>query len=702
MTATFLGLKMASNNIARLGVVLGLDSAEFVRGLDAANKKLYDFGVSVAKQGAAAVVALGAAFVSASYAAVKFADEIADVAKANDIAIDTIIKLNDALANSGGNAEDSGKLLAGFTKYMDSAATGSFEAQQALGKLGVSLKDVANLSTEELFKRIVQSVSEIEDPLTRNAKAMEIFGKAAKGVDFVGVAEEMNQVNVMTEHQAQAIKDAADAFDILSQAARDVKFTIATEMGTSLKQTIQYFEDLFSTVNIGGGLWKSIFDKMAYGVAFMAFEVKDLIRVMGSWGEAYTAIMDGRFSDIDKISAQRMREREADEAKLLTLEKQLSAPSTAPSPWDNAPTTMPRRPGQTDGPRRVVTPGVDKEAEAAKRHAAAEARRIAQEAEAAAKRQFDLEKKGREVAAQQREDDLKAISLQEQMYSEGGAAMQEQQRLQSIQLQRAQELFMLEQRGVNLAKEDLQFEREYLELTNKHKDAIEAINANKALDVDERTRSIAKENELFAKGTELAKERNRLIKADVESQKTFSYGWSKAFEDYKKAAENAATDGAKAFQTFSKGMEDAIDSFVETGKVSFSNFTESIIKDLLKIALKKQALNLLDMGTGGVGTLISAGMKFFGFADGGDPPVGVPSMVGERGPELFIPKTAGTIVPNNMLRGNDTGPTINYNGPYIANLSAIDTQSGAAFLAKNKQAVWATYQSANRSIPMSR
>lgn len=194
----------------------------------------------------------------------------------------------------------------------------------------------------------------------------------------------------------------------------------------------------------------------------------------------------------------------------------------------------------------------------------------------------------------------------------------------------------------------------------------------------------------------------KISKDGKEAQKTFSYGWDKAFSDYKEAAFNAAAEGGQAFQTFSKGMEDAINSFVETGKISFASLTKSILKDLLKIALRKQMLNLLDMSTGGVGTLISAGMKFFGFADGGDPPVGVPSMVGERGPELFIPKTAGTIVPNNMLRGNDTGPTINYNGPYIANLSAIDTQSGAAFLAKNKQAVWATYQSANRSIPMSR
>jgi len=32
-----------------------------------------------------------------------------------------------------------------------------------------------------------------------------------------------------------------------------------------------------------------------------------------------------------------------------------------------------------------------------------------------------------------------------------------------------------------------------------------------------------------------------------------------------------------------------------------------------------------------------------GFAGGGDPPVGVPSLVGERGPELFVPKVPGTI-----------------------------------------------------------
>ena len=39
------------------------------------------------------------------------------------------------------------------------------------------------------------------------------------------------------------------------------------------------------------------------------------------------------------------------------------------------------------------------------------------------------------------------------------------------------------------------------------------------------------------------------------------------------------------------------------------------------------------------------------FAEGGRPPVGKASIVGERGPELFVPKVAGTIVPNDAMGG---------------------------------------------------
>ena len=39
------------------------------------------------------------------------------------------------------------------------------------------------------------------------------------------------------------------------------------------------------------------------------------------------------------------------------------------------------------------------------------------------------------------------------------------------------------------------------------------------------------------------------------------------------------------------------------------------------------------------------------FANGGQPPVNKISVVGERGPELFVPRSAGTIIPNNQIGG---------------------------------------------------
>lgn len=58
-----------------------------------------------------------------------------------------------------------------------------------------------------------------------------------------------------------------------------------------------------------------------------------------------------------------------------------------------------------------------------------------------------------------------------------------------------------------------------------------------------------------------------------------------------------------------------------------------------------------------LGGLISGIGGFFSgkfFADGGIPPVGKASVVGERGPELFIPNTAGRIIPNHALGGGQT------------------------------------------------
>ena len=62
-----------------------------------------------------------------------------------------------------------------------------------------------------------------------------------------------------------------------------------------------------------------------------------------------------------------------------------------------------------------------------------------------------------------------------------------------------------------------------------------------------------------------------------------------------------------------------------------------------------------------------------------------PTIVGENGPELFIPSRSGSVIPNNTMAGAlNGGQQVTYNGPYIAQMNAMDTQSATQFLAKNK------------------
>lgn len=165
-------------------------------------------------------------------------------------------------------------------------------------------------------------------------------------------------------------------------------------------------------------------------------------------------------------------------------------------------------------------------------------------------------------------------------------------------------------------------------------------------------------------------------------------------------------------------MTQAIQAFLITGKMNFKDFALSVIANLLQIQAQYAAMSAMrglgalfggmfpggaSAGTHGMstGTFSGAAFQLPGAADGGF--INGPTLVGENGPELFIPSGAGTIIPNQQMNNYGSGQPQNvFNGPYIASMQAIDTQSGIQFLAKNKMTIWSMNQSANRSIPAGR
>ena len=62
---------------------------------------------------------------------------------------------------------------------------------------------------------------------------------------------------------------------------------------------------------------------------------------------------------------------------------------------------------------------------------------------------------------------------------------------------------------------------------------------------------------------------------------------------------------------------------------------------------------------------VNANTRVMGFADGGRPPVGRPSIVGERGPELFVPGASGTIIPNHAMGGANVTVNVDASGSNV-------------------------------------
>lgn len=126
-------------------------------------------------------------------------------------------------------------------------------------------------------------------------------------------------------------------------------------------------------------------------------------------------------------------------------------------------------------------------------------------------------------------------------------------------------------------------------------------------------------------------------------------GVNRATEDYiDSAADLAGQFEVAAGNTF-QGLEDQIVDFVTTGKADFSDFANSVIADMARIAARQAISGFLNMGgesggggagaggggSGSVGWLAGLASMFSGWFDaGGAIPSGGWGIVGEKGPEI--------------------------------------------------------------------
>ena len=173
---------------------------------------------------------------------------------------------------------------------------------------------------------------------------------------------------------------------------------------------------------------------------------------------------------------------------------------------------------------------------------------------------------------------------------------------------------------------------------------------------------------------------------------TFNKGFMDSLDSQKIAFTQIEDIGKASFGKLKTTLTD----FVMTGKLNIGDlgkfvvrsFVEMLVGEAVKMAFtKSMAMFKMDAITKGSISIFQGALKTFaeipfplnllavggaiafgssllnkmkGFEKGGRPPVGQPSIVGEKGAELFVPDQAGTIVPNDKL-GMGKQVTVNFN-----------------------------------------
>jgi len=127
-----------------------------------------------------------------------------------------------------------------------------------------------------------------------------------------------------------------------------------------------------------------------------------------------------------------------------------------------------------------------------------------------------------------------------------------------------------------------------------------------------------------------------------------------AAKNLNKETTNIASNFEKIGQSIASGVSDNLTAAIMQTK-TLGDAAKSILNDLANTLVRLGVNTIL----GSVAPGIFGSLPMLNFANGGRPPVGKASIVGEKGPELFVPRKSGTIIPNDKLGGGSTNINVN-------------------------------------------
>lgn len=578
-------------------------------------------GVSI---GAALGGALSVGAIARSFGAAL--DEMAaldDAAQSTGASVESLSSLLNTLAPTGVSLAQITDAAGKLTKAMAGADEETSKAAAAFKAIGVATKDAAgNLRpVDDVLVDVAKSLAGYADGTNKVAIAQAIFGRT--GADLLpmlkDLAEFQRQGASVTAEQAKAASDLADEWGKLGVQAGILRTKIASELIPELAKLLTQFN---LTGAAGGSFWERIRGALGPNkfIAELESDIADLQTRRDALASDTRPLMQaGKVEGLAELDRQ-IADIQARIKRIRPAQGVANGPTLAELLAQQTPEPKPQAPGGLGGDD--------------------EKRRKALEDAAKAYRELDA------IIAQADIDD--ELKRQAQAQEDAARAL----RAYVDELARAEGI-NAESLGKALAP-DMEGWQRVADLLREIRGIDPASNAiNASLDVA-----------------------NELLNTGVITFDEYEKLGSKIL-DLKDPIAEVAEASKSMFAPIESALEAAILDMEDLGDVA-----KALVRDIAQVMLRQQITGPLgdflgkSFGGGSGTTLFDMGRKLLGFADGGYPPIGVPSLVGERGPELIVPRSPMAVIPNGRFGGGAI--TINQTISY----GSTDRAGAAQFAAR--------------------
>ncbi len=238
---------------------LSLDTSEYDQGLKDAQSRGSGFGnglAAAARVGGAAMVMLGTAAVAAGTSLVNTTSDIAEYGDNIDKMSQKIGISAEAYQEWDAVMQHCGASVDSLQPAMKALATQAQTGNEAFQQLGISEEEVATLSQEDLFTRVIAGLQEMEEGTERTYLASQLLGRGATELGpLLNTSAEETQEMIDRVHELggvmsdDAVKSAAafqDQLQDMQTAFAGVKRNMMSNFLPSITTVMNGLTEIFS------------------------------------------------------------------------------------------------------------------------------------------------------------------------------------------------------------------------------------------------------------------------------------------------------------------------------------------------------------------------------------------------------------------------------------------------------------------------